>query len=299
MTKDKSGKSLEKAVARIQQMLDPETSVTHNEWMTDRLGIRRQFDVVVRGTAMGRNYLGVIECKDWADKVGTPEVEAFIAKARGVNAQIVLMVSNRGYSEPGLKQARFEGVGTLSLLPHDHLDAGFTIGLDSYCVFYEWSDLSLKFSGPPSQNVAQPIHVFSVTLDGKPIINWFLKQLATTYSDATTFVPLEVKFKQPIRVQCDGSNFWASGIRLIGDRIAKAKKGLMQASGDGVWDWQTKELTWPINGKLSFHCTSDMIAKWDDYFGEIPTLGQIRGFIINQFLNPLDPGDVVDLRKYC
>ena len=116
MSKDKSGKSLETAVARIQQLLDPGSVVTHGEWIADRLGTRRQFDVVVRGTAMGRDYLGVIEFKDWRHKVGTPEVEAFAAKAKGVNANIVLMVSYKGFSEPGLTLARFDGVGTLSLL---------------------------------------------------------------------------------------------------------------------------------------------------------------------------------------
>jgi hypothetical protein len=38
MSKDKSGKSLEKAVARIQRMLDPGSVVTHNGYLVDRLG---------------------------------------------------------------------------------------------------------------------------------------------------------------------------------------------------------------------------------------------------------------------
>jgi hypothetical protein len=70
MSKDKSGRSLEKAVARIQQMLDPGSVVTHNEYILDRLGNRRQFDVVIRGHAAGRNYLGVVEARTGQTRSG-------------------------------------------------------------------------------------------------------------------------------------------------------------------------------------------------------------------------------------
>src|SRR5258708_37848946 len=165
MVKDKSGQSLEKAVVRIQRMLDPGSIVIHNEWITDRLGIHRQFDVIVRGTAMGRDYLGVIECKDWDDKIGTPEVEAFVAKAKSVNAQIVLMVSYKGFSKPGLTLARFEGVGTLSLLPDDPVDAGFSVGFLAYALQYEWGDLKISISGPRGQSVSKPTDLRSLTLE--------------------------------------------------------------------------------------------------------------------------------------
>ena len=69
--RDKTGKIPENAVGRIQQMLDPESKVTYREKIPNRLVILREFDVVIRGGFAGQPMLGVIECKDWAGKVGT------------------------------------------------------------------------------------------------------------------------------------------------------------------------------------------------------------------------------------
>jgi len=54
------GVSLELVVARIQQMMEPNSKVTHDEWIVDRFGIKRHFDVTVRGKFAGRDILGVI-----------------------------------------------------------------------------------------------------------------------------------------------------------------------------------------------------------------------------------------------
>ncbi len=53
-----TGVSFEKAVARIQQMMDPDSNVTHNEKLTDRARNTRQYDVVIRGRFGGRDVLG-------------------------------------------------------------------------------------------------------------------------------------------------------------------------------------------------------------------------------------------------
>lgn len=58
------GVSLELAVANIQKMMDPNSTVTHDEKLKDRVGNIRQYDVVIRGQFGGRQVLGVIECKD-------------------------------------------------------------------------------------------------------------------------------------------------------------------------------------------------------------------------------------------
>jgi hypothetical protein len=300
MSKDKSGKTLETAVARIQQLLDPGSVVTHNEWITDRLDIRRQFDVVVRGTAMGRDYLGVIECKDWGDKIGTPEVEAFAAKAKSVNANIVLMVSYKGFSEPGLTLARFEGVGTLSLLPDDPLDAGFSVGFRAYALRYEWGDLNISIGMPRGQNVSRPTDPRSLMLEDKPVLDWFMKELATRHSDARESVRLEVNFKQPVTLHDDSGTHEVTDMLVIAHRICKAKHGMVRATGDAMYDWQSEQFVWPINGVLKFEISDEMIAAWEDYKGKIPTEKNFLGFIWMEFINPNFAGiDVVDLMKYC
>lgn len=299
MSKDKSGKTLETAVARIQRLLDPWSVVTHNEWITDRLDIRRQFDVVVRGTAMGRDYLGVIECKDWSDKAGTPEVEAFAAKAKSVNANIVLMVSYKGFSAPGLRLAQFEGVGTLSLLPEDPVDAGFSVGFDAYALRYEWGDLDVTIGGPRGQKVSKPTDLHTLTLEGKPVLNWFMNELAKRHSDARTAVHLEVKFNQPITLQGDNGTQQVTRIAVVASRVCKAKHGMVQTTGDAMYDWQSGQAVWPIGGALKGQISDEMIAAWEDYTGVIPTEKEFLGFIWMEFINlNFAETDVADLKKY-
>src|SRR5213592_3911622 len=115
--KDVSGVTFEKIVARIQQMMDSNSTVTHNEKLEDRVGNRRQYDVVVRGQFGGRPVLGVIECKDHSRKKGPEAVEAFAKKTENLGANLRLMVSKKGFTEQALKLAKHENIGCLSLLP--------------------------------------------------------------------------------------------------------------------------------------------------------------------------------------
>lgn len=91
------GKAFEKTVAAIQSRIDPDSDVTHDEKIKDRLGIFRQFDVVIRGRLGGRNLLGVIECKDWKTKVDMPTVDAFYSKCNDINANFFGIASNSVY----------------------------------------------------------------------------------------------------------------------------------------------------------------------------------------------------------
>src|SRR4051794_19551766 len=77
MAKDLSGIGLEKAVQQIYQRLDPNSQVTHDEWLEDRTGNTRQYDVVIRGDFGGHKMLGIVECKDHKRKKGPSEVEGF------------------------------------------------------------------------------------------------------------------------------------------------------------------------------------------------------------------------------
>ncbi|MCK4488379.1 MAG: hypothetical protein KAU38_16665 [Desulfobacterales bacterium] len=82
--KDPPGVSLEKVVSRIQQMMDKNSTVTHNELLKDRVGNKRQYDVVIRGQFGGRRVLGIIECKDHSRKKGPIAIEAFAKKTENL-----------------------------------------------------------------------------------------------------------------------------------------------------------------------------------------------------------------------
>ena len=88
------GTRLEEVVARIQQMMDPNSIVTHNEMLEDRVGNKRQYDVVIRGHFGGRPVLGIVECKDHNRKKGPDAVEAFAKKTDNLGANLRIMVSS-------------------------------------------------------------------------------------------------------------------------------------------------------------------------------------------------------------
>jgi len=116
LTKKKSapGVNLERIVARIQQMMDPNSTVTHNEFLDDRVGNKRQYDVVIRGQFGGRPVLGVIECKDHSRKKGPDAVEAFAKKTENLGANLRMIVSKKGFTKQALKLAKHENIGCLS-----------------------------------------------------------------------------------------------------------------------------------------------------------------------------------------
>jgi hypothetical protein len=115
-SQDLPGIALEKAVARVQQLLDPNSKVTHDEKLADRVGNMRQYDVIIRGQFAGRDCLGVIECKDHGRKAGPGDVDAFAKKTENLGANIRMMVSRRGFTARALNVATHEHIACLSLL---------------------------------------------------------------------------------------------------------------------------------------------------------------------------------------
>lgn len=273
MSKDPSGKSLEKAVARIQEMIDPQSTVSHNEIITDRLGNARQFDVVVRGSAAGRNYLAVIECKDWSERLGTPEVEAFVAKARNVNANIILMVSKKGFSEPALNLAKHEGVGTLSLLPNDQIDAGFSLGVRCYAKYYRWNEYRYCLHYPIADDPIGEFKIEEIMLEGKPVSAYFHNQIAKNYENLVSEgeIVLNVTFKKPQLVKVNGTLRNLTGITFIAIRECIKKCKYIRVRGDGIFDWNSKMTLIPPNGQVVTEPFFPNFPEWDDFDGDIDT----------------------------
>jgi hypothetical protein len=272
---DKSGRSLEQAVGRIQQLLDPNSSITYREKIPNRLGILREFDVVVRGEFAGHPMLGVIECKDWSEKVGTPEVDAFVTKTRDVNANLCLIVSPKGFTEPALRQAKDAGIGVFSLLPDDPDAAGFTLGVLWYGLAYKWGErkYDVRFLGsgpkPGSYSTSDLLH------NGAPILNVFEKELSTTHLNSDDLRPIELRaeFSPYLRVQVGSTTYQILEIRARAERHLEKKKRLMQMTGDALYDWHTGKLKVPAAGSVSVHGFEPNLTGWDDYDGDIPETG--------------------------
>jgi hypothetical protein len=281
-TKDISGVSFEKVVARIQQMMDTNSVVTHNENLVDRVGNTRQFDVVIRGQFGGRPVLGVIECKDHSRKKGPDTIEAFAKKSENLGANLRLIVSKKGFTEQALNLAKHEHIGCLSLLPQDPKQLGFSIGNMFYGVIKTWEDLKMELHFAVSPCPFKTFDIDTVKWKDKAVINWFWKELFTTYCDTneeTTHV-LELLFDKPQDFEIEGQEFALIGITCYANRIIKKKKQWFSWSGDAFWDWHTNQLSVPIQGKLTGSKVSTDLSTWEDYDGEMLSTHGIADVIL-------------------
>ncbi len=152
---EKPGLSLELVVTKIQQMMDSGSVVTHNEKLVDRVGNKRQYDVVIRGNFGGRPVLGIIEVKDHSRRKGPSTIESFAKKTENFGANLRLIVSRKGFTKQALNLAKHENIGCLSLLPDNPDQVGFSIGNMMYGLIDQWTNfyLNVRFATsetPPS-----------------------------------------------------------------------------------------------------------------------------------------------------
>ncbi len=288
-SKRSTGLSLELVVTRIQQMMDSNSTVSHNEILGDRVGNKRQYDVVIRGKFGGRPVLGVIECKDHSRRKGPGTIEAFAKKTENLGANLRLMVSRKGFTKQALKLAKHENIGCLSLLPENPEQVGFGIGDTWYGVILMWRNVRLMiyFASKPS-----PISTFdanTVKWEGKPVVNWFKKQLFTTYRNEKKEgeFTLEVKFSKVRNLEIEGNEYPVLGLSCIAERTYQKKKKWVFWSGDAFFDWQINQFTIPPKGVVIGSAIATDLREWDDFEGEIPKLGKqnnpgfIRGVLYN------------------
>ena len=272
--KDAPGVSLEKIVCRIQKMLDSKSNVTHNERIVDRVGNRRQYDVVIRGKFAGRTVLGVIECKDHKRKKGPATIEAFAKKTENLGANLRLMVSRKGFTEQALTLAKHEHIGCLSLLPEDPAQVGFSIGDMWYGVIRIWTNVRLvvHFAKSPAPIVS--FRISTVKWKGKQGVNWFLKELYTTYAEEMREGKhsLKVKFDQPRNIEIEGQEYLVKGISCTATRVCKNKRNWVNWSGDALYDWNTGRFTIPPKGVIVGSAIKTDLSEWEDFEGDIPDI---------------------------
>lgn len=292
---ERPGLSLELIVAKIQKLMDQGSEVTHNEKLIDRVGNKRQYDVVIRGQFGGRPILGVIECKDHNRRKGPSTVEAFAKKTENLGANLRLIVSRRGFTEQALNLARHENIGCLSLLPDNPEQAGFSIGDTWYGVIDLWTELRLTvfFAKDVTPPTLPAFDANTVKWQGKPVINWFRRELYTTYRDehapkTDDAYVLTITFSEPRCIEIEGRDYRISAIACHAKRTKTKKKKWVYWSGDAFYDWHTQEFKIPPTGVIVGSMVETDIREWDDYSGELPDLsgndrqGFIRAIVYNR-----------------
>lgn len=275
---EQPGIAFEKVVAAIQSQIDPQATVTHSEFLIDRLGQRRQFDVVVRGTFAGQQMLGVIECKDLGSKVGTPDVDAFVTKAHDINANFKVLVSRHGFTKPALAKCAHYGVQALSLLDNDPANRNFFIGTRWEADVIRWGrlSLSLHFVNEP----AQPVHfdAGNVTIAGKRVIDWFTNYLLDNTAEVSGFgwvVNFRGVFDKPQTVAVRaGEEYRCSAISFAAERVCQQLERYVGISGTGFYSWLEQKATFPPGTQILMDAVPMDFAQWQPRGGEQrPTTG--------------------------
>jgi len=103
-------KKFERLVAAIHHAETQGATVTWDDNIDGR-----QFDVTLRFKAGIYDYLTVIECKNYKDKVPVEKIDAFVTKARDINASNAVFVSSSGYQSGCFAVAARHGVKLLTL----------------------------------------------------------------------------------------------------------------------------------------------------------------------------------------
>jgi len=109
-------KTFETLTQRIQQQLAPEAVVTHDEKLKGKSGVLHQCDVVLRAPVGQYEFFAVLECKDWAEKVGLDVIRSFQSKISDIEAMKGIVVSASGFTSEAKRFAQSNNISTYSLV---------------------------------------------------------------------------------------------------------------------------------------------------------------------------------------
>lgn len=270
----REGLSFEKAVAAVQDLMDPDCTVTHDEMIEDRHGHKRQFDVVIRGKVGGQDILGVIECKDWKRRVCRPAVDQFITKSRDVRANIALMISRNGFSQPALERANHAGMGTMSILPAEGAKkCSYPLGTLCYAYVYYWSKMKLELKFVADDPPVKQCSSTEVTRQGQKALDWFRRELATKhrYAEKLGWANLWVTFDKKRLFRVGEQRCYLRGISCHALRVCEKKKRWVTWHGDAFYDWQNGVVKIPPKGGVTGEYLSTDFSDWEPYEGDIPS----------------------------
>jgi len=254
-------------VAAMQAQIDPTSTVTHNEVIIDRLGHARQFDVVIRGRFAGQPMLGVIECKDLKRKVGNPEIDAFVTKARDVNANFKVLMSRSGFAKPALEKCADYGIQALSLMKRDVANKRFFIGTRWTADVRRWGALTVWLNVCDNLGNLTEFVVEELKIDGKRVIdgitNYLLKH-EEVMSGENEIVHLTAKFDRPQVVEIEpGVERVCESISFRVERVTNQLECRVGMRADGFFDWNNREVTVPPGGVIATEPVPTDFTKWN------------------------------------
>jgi len=279
------GVEFEKIVRDIQSQFDEKAEVSHDETLIDRLGHKRQFDVVVRGKFAGQDILGVIECKDLNKKLGTPGIDAFVTKSQDINANFKIMVSRKGFSKPAIEKGKHYGIQTFSLLPGEEDKLGFIVGTKWFADIYYWRKfaVTLQFVDPPEGKIE--FNAEEVAINGKKVLDGFKNYLLAEHPTPAKegwVVNVRVEFDAHQTVYVNNAeSYKCYAIDFSAYRAVDRREKIVGMSGTGFFDWQKSQATFPAGANITSHAVKADFVNWDKRTEEND---RDNGFVIMTFI---------------
>jgi len=271
MALDKPGIAFEKVVAGIQARLDPNALVTHNRFLIDRLGQRRQFDVVIEGKFAGQEMLGIFECRDLSRRVGTPEVDAFVTKAQDLNPNFKVLISRSGFARPAISKCIHYGISPFSLIEKDSINSQFRIGHYWYAEILYWSVVTLSLV-EVSPCISSGFKSEEVLLAGKRVIDWFTNYLLEQKPKLETDeddIEIVARFDTHQMITVIGQrDSLCSAIVFRAKRSRDRRQKFVGISGDGFFDWHTKKARFPPGTEIMSDSVSTDFSTWEPRTGD-------------------------------
>lgn len=271
MVSRSNGVEFERFVLDIQSRIDPNSRATHNEMLVNRLGHKRQFDVVIRGSCAGVDFLGVVECKDLNRKVGCELVDAFITKANDINANFKILVSRKGFTKGAMEAARHYGVQTFSLLPGNDSSDGFFVGHKWIAEIYRWAGCNVRLIPVEGEVIEDAYALENIKIQGSRVFEWFSTYLNKNHGVERDlgWKGFELMFSKPQSVEIsEGRYVNCSGMELAADRVICRKQRHVGISGPGFYDWQNGQIKVPPGSTMTTFPISTDFDAWEDAIDE-------------------------------
>jgi len=203
----KLGDEYQEIVGLVRSSLDPAAIVKVGQWVEGPDG-RRDIDVEVRGQINELNQFILIECKDWRRPVGIEVIDALESKRHDLEADLAVIYSNSGFTEPALRKARRVGIQAFSALKDGDNRIRITIAEELIVKALSVDSYSLLFYLRPEMACLVPEQwmPLDVIISGLPFVNWLhnesLELLQTVESNKKIIAIYEFIQEQQLTI-CD------------------------------------------------------------------------------------------------
>ncbi len=277
-------RKFEELVADIQRALDPNVELTTNERIRGRFtGKLRQVDIALRHHAGGHAQLIIADAKDRKRKIDVREFDSIMGLGKDVGANLVIIVSAKGYTSSVLSKVRYENARLLTLVDSRDHEWRVNIRMPAVAIIRAMKSMTVQFRLPPdvSSSVLLPSMPF-YTSDGSLV--GYGRDLVKAGWEAGEY-PQLAGTNEGLRLS-ERPLFVKEGARLIPVQATvrlevehKAYRGYAELDGAyGFADVVTKIITAPPQEPLIRVLISEDMRGWEevDPNSEVVSKSRIR-----------------------